>query len=54
MGAKKRFVLVRFWQWLRSTLSGRFLCDTCKYDYRGACDLPKRPNAKSCDDYRHK
>ena len=25
-----------------------FLCDTCKYDYGNACDLPDRPNARRC------
>ena len=28
-----------------------FLCDKCKYDYDGACNLPDRPNARRC--YRY-
>jgi hypothetical protein len=27
------------------------LCDTCKYDWRGACRHPERPNAVWCPDY---
>jgi hypothetical protein len=39
--------------WLqRLRQSNRFLCDTCKYDYRGACSNPNRPNVKSCSDYK--
>jgi len=30
----------------------RFLCDSCRYDYRGACSNPARPNATECKDYR--
>ncbi|MCY3019061.1 MAG: hypothetical protein NTW87_08535 [Planctomycetota bacterium] len=30
----------------------RILCDTCKYDYGGACTRPERPNATSCPDYK--
>jgi len=30
----------------------RFLCDTCRYDYRGACARPERPNATECPDYK--
>jgi hypothetical protein len=29
-----------------------FLCDTCLYDYRGACSRPERPNATECPDYK--
>jgi len=32
--------------------SGRPLCDSCKYDYGGACKRPERPNAYRCPDYR--
>ena len=28
-----------------------FLCDTCKWDWRGACHSPARPNATWCPDY---
>ena len=28
-----------------------FLCDTCKFDYDGACRLPDRPNARRCSKY---
>jgi len=27
------------------------LCDSCKYDWRGACHQPARPNAVWCPDY---
>jgi len=27
------------------------LCDSCKYDWRGACRHPERPNAVWCPDY---
>jgi len=30
----------------------RFLCDKCRYDYRGACSRPERPNATECRDYK--
>ena len=28
-----------------------FLCDSCKWDWRGACHNPERPNATWCPDY---
>ena len=28
-----------------------FLCDSCKWDWRGACHNPERPNATQCRDY---
>lgn len=31
---------------------GKFLCDTCRYDYGSACRRPERPNARRCPDYR--
>ena len=38
---------------IRGFFSGdRFLCDTCRYDYRSACRRPERPNARSCPDYK--
>ena len=33
---------------------GRFLCDSCRYDYRDACKRPERPNATFCEDYRRR
>jgi hypothetical protein len=27
------------------------LCDSCKWDWRGACHRPERPNAVWCPDY---
>lgn len=33
---------------------GRFLCDSCRYDYRGACRRPERPNATACPDYERR
>jgi len=45
----------RFWQWLTDVLGvGEILCDTCRYDYGGACTRPERPNARRCPDYRHR
>ena len=53
-------------QWLRgmwkrmksraaaATAPGRFLCDSCRYDYRGACTRPERPNATKCEDYERR
>lgn len=32
----------------------RFLCDTCRYDYRDACTRRERPNATKCDDYKRR
>lgn len=32
----------------------RFLCDDCRYDYRGACNRPERPNATECKDYKRR
>ena len=29
-----------------------FLCDSCQYDWRGACRNPARPNTTSCPDYK--
>lgn len=31
--------------------SQKILCDSCKYDWRGACRHPERPNAVWCPDY---
>ncbi len=31
-----------------------FLCDSCKWDWRGACRHPERPNAWWCPDYEGK
>jgi hypothetical protein len=28
------------------------LCDTCRYDYGGACRRPERPNAYRCPEYK--
>ena len=28
-----------------------FLCDSCKWNWRGACHNPERPNATQCRDY---
>ncbi len=41
----------RLWQRLKYALTGRYLCDTCKYDYGDACLRPERPNAIVCPDY---
>lgn len=42
----------RWMQRIRFSLTGRFLCDTCKYDYGDACRRPERPNARTCPDYQ--
>jgi hypothetical protein len=54
----------RIRQWLRSIIDtmagwwkakrapGKFLCDSCRYDYGDACRRPERPNATRCPDYR--
>lgn len=42
--------LRRWWAALRAP--GKFLCDTCRYDYRSACSRPERPNATRCDAYK--
>ncbi|MEE8618789.1 MAG: hypothetical protein V3S84_01515, partial [Dehalococcoidales bacterium] len=31
-----------------------FLCDSCKWDWRGACHNPARPNATWCPDYKNR
>ena len=47
--------LKRFMQRIAGVFrSSAYLCDTCKYDYGDACKRPERPNAKVCDDYKHK
>jgi ribosomal protein L37AE/L43A len=28
-----------------------FLCDSCKWNWRGACRNPERPNATWCSEY---
>ncbi|MEW6095154.1 MAG: hypothetical protein AB1567_01320 [bacterium] len=41
------------WQRITQFLKGYpFLCDSCKYDYRTACQRPERPNATLCPDYK--
>ena len=51
--------LRRHWRRMRAriaalTAPGKFLCDSCKYDYRGACKRPERPNATVCEDYERR
>lgn len=51
--------LGRWWRRLRArvvalTVPDRFLCDSCRYDYRDACRRPERPNATLCEDYRRR
>lgn len=33
---------------------GRYLCDSCRFDYGDACSRPERPNARRCPDYRRR
>lgn len=46
-GWKDRFVL-RFKKALGMNI---FLCDRCKWNWRGACREPARPNATWCREY---
>lgn len=49
------YVVTQFFLKIWLGLSGkpaRFLCDTCKYNYREACRRPERPNARYCAEYR--
>jgi len=42
----------RFTSWVRTHIGGHVvLCDSCKFNYRGACEKPERPNALVCEDY---
>ena len=47
----KEFFKLLF-QRIKAPLSDDFLCDSCRYDYDGACNRPERPNAKVCPDYK--
>lgn len=42
----------KLWQRARFAVTGRFLCDECRFDYRGACVESARPNAKTCPRYQ--
>jgi len=49
--------LRRLWRRLSSRFTqmkapGRFLCDSCRYDYGNACRRPGRPNVTQCPEYR--
>lgn len=55
--------LVAWWRrWRRSlgrrveqmNAPGKFLCDSCRYDYGAACHRSIRPNAVECPDYRRR
>ena len=39
-------------RWTALRTPGKFLCDTCRYDYGDVCRRPERPNAQVCEDYR--
>jgi hypothetical protein len=47
-------LLRRLWQRIRFAATGSFLCDSCKYDYPGACRSGSRPNAKACSQYQRR
>lgn len=40
--------------WQRLQAPGKFLCDSCRYDYGDVCKRPERPNATRCPDYRRR
>lgn len=40
--------------WQAQQAPGRFLCDSCRYDYGDVCNRPERPNAKRCPDYKRR
>jgi len=42
---------LRSW-WYRLRAPGRFLCDSCRYDYGDVCRRAARPNATKCPEYR--
>ena len=48
--------IFRRWWWKLKKLAGNeaFLCDTCRFDYRNACQDPQRPNATECDRYERR
>jgi hypothetical protein len=33
---------------------GKFLCDSCRYDYGKSCRRPERPNVAKCPEYRRR
>ena len=39
-------------RWVAMKAPGRFLCDSCRYDYGSACRRRERPNATICEDYK--
>lgn len=39
-------------RWVQFSAPGKFLCDTCRYDYGTACHRRERPNAAKCPDYK--
>lgn len=46
--------IAEFFRRLFALSSKRYLCDSCRYDYGGACTRPERPNAVVCPDYKKK
>jgi len=40
--------------WQRRQAPGKFLCDSCRYDYGDVCTRPERPNATRCPDYKRR
>jgi hypothetical protein len=48
-------MFTRLWLKLRKKMGApRLLCDSCKFDYPGACSNPDRPNATVCPDYQRR
>ena len=39
-------------RWAEVKAPGRFLCDSCRYDYGNACHRPGRPNVTRCPEYK--
>ena len=36
----------------RNLIGDKFLCDSCKYNWREVCTRPEKPNAANCQDYK--
>lgn len=41
-------------RWQQMNAPGKFLCDSCRYDYGSSCRRTARPNAVKCEEYRRR